>query len=169
MICENIWFEFPRVNTYQINRKLCTRYRIVYGISWMELVIYLQKYQMRLIIFIKFLDQQCWRFSEVYLNNFSTELSSQIFDCCPRNFLIQEERIGYVVSTSYWITPVVRGDGLQRYSQSHQPHGSWLFHDFHWYNSCGTEKCPLAVNESHWQQWPQGVTPASGFLGMAGN
>ena len=33
VICENIWFEFPRVNTCQTNRKLCTRYRIVYGIS----------------------------------------------------------------------------------------------------------------------------------------
>ena len=31
---------------------------------------------------------------------------SQIFDCCPRNFLIQEERIGNVVSTSHWIRPV---------------------------------------------------------------
>ena len=57
--------------------------------------------------FLKFLDQQCWRFSEGYLNNFSTELSSQICDCCPRNFLIQEERIGNVVSTSHWIRPVV--------------------------------------------------------------
>ena len=28
---------------------------------------------------------------------------TQIFDCCPRNFLIQEERIGNVVSTSHWI------------------------------------------------------------------
>ena len=37
--------------------------------------------------------------SKGYLN-FSTELSSQIFDCCPRKFLIQEERIGNVVSTS---------------------------------------------------------------------
>ena len=58
--------------------------------------------------FKKFLDQWCWRFSERYPNNFSTELSSQIFDCCPRNFLIQEERIGNVVSTSHWIRPVVQ-------------------------------------------------------------
>ena len=36
--------------------------------------------------FLKLLDQQCWRFSKGYLNNFSTELSSQIFDCYPRNF-----------------------------------------------------------------------------------
>ena len=56
--------------------------------------------------YLKFLDQPCWRFSKCYPNNFSTELSSQIFDCCPRNFLIQEERIGNVVSTSHWITPV---------------------------------------------------------------
>ena len=56
--------------------------------------------------FLEFLDQWCWRFSKGYLNNFSTELSSQIFDCCPRNFLIQEERIGNVVSTSHWITSV---------------------------------------------------------------
>ena len=58
--------------------------------------------------FLKFLDQRCWRFSKGYLNNFSTELSSQIFDCCPRNFLIQEERIGNVVSTSHWIRPVMK-------------------------------------------------------------
>ena len=49
--------------------------------------------------FLKLLDQGCWRFSKGYLNNFSTELSTQIFDCCPRNFLIQEGRIGNVVST----------------------------------------------------------------------
>ena len=42
--------------------------------------------------FLKFLDQRYWRFSEGYLNNFSTELSSQIFDCC----------------TSHWIRPVHR-------------------------------------------------------------
>ena len=52
----------------------------------------------------------CWtmmlKISEVYLNNFSTELSSQIFDCCPRNFLIQEKQNGNVVSTSHWIRPV---------------------------------------------------------------
>ena len=40
--------------------------------------------------FLKSLDQRCWRFSKVYLNNFYTELSSQIFDCHPRNFLIQK-------------------------------------------------------------------------------
>ena len=57
--------------------------------------------------FLTFWDQWCWRFSEGYLNNFSTKLSSQIFDCCLRNFLIQEERIGNVVSTSHWITPVI--------------------------------------------------------------
>ena len=48
-----------------------------------------------------------WKiFNIVGPNNFSTELSSQIFDCCPRNFLIQEERIGNVVSTSHWIRHV---------------------------------------------------------------
>ena len=35
---------------------------------------------------------------------------------------------------------------LQCYSQSHQPHSFQPFHDFDWYNSCWTEKCPLAVN-----------------------
>ena len=40
------------------------------------------------------------KISEGYLNNFSTELSTQIFNCCPRNLLIQEERIDNVVSTS---------------------------------------------------------------------
>ena len=56
--------------------------------------------------FLKLLDQWCWRFSEGYLNNFSTELSSQMFDCCPRNILIQEKQNGNVVSTSHWIRPV---------------------------------------------------------------
>ena len=56
--------------------------------------------------FLKVLDQWCHKFSEGYLSNFSTELSSQIFYFCHRNFLIQEERIGNVVSTSHWITPV---------------------------------------------------------------
>ena len=56
--------------------------------------------------FLKLLDQRCWRFSEGYPNNFSTKLSSQIFDCCPRNFLIQEKQNGNVVSTSHWIWPV---------------------------------------------------------------
>ena len=58
--------------------------------------------------FLKLLDQWCWRFSKGYLNNFSTELSTQIFDCCPRNFLIQEERTGNVISTSHWIRPVFK-------------------------------------------------------------
>ena len=56
--------------------------------------------------FLKVLDQQCHKFSEGYPSNFSTELSSQISECCSRKFLIQEERIGNVVSTSHWITPV---------------------------------------------------------------
>ena len=59
--------------------------------------------------FLKLLDQRCWRFFEGYLNNFSTELSSQIFGC-PRNFLIQEKQNGNVVSTSHWIRPVQRCD-----------------------------------------------------------
>ena len=58
-------------------------------------------------LFMENLDW-CWRFSEVYLNNFSTELSSQIFDCCPRNFLIQEKQNGNVFSTSHWIRLVVK-------------------------------------------------------------
>ena len=57
--------------------------------------------------FLKFLDQRCWRFSEGYLNNFSTELLSQISDCCPTNFLIQEKQNDNVVSTSHWIRPVL--------------------------------------------------------------
>ena len=56
--------------------------------------------------FLTVLDRWCHKFSEGYSSNFSTELSSQIIDCCPRNFLIQEERIGNVVSTSHWIRPV---------------------------------------------------------------
>ena len=56
---------------------------------------------------LNFLNQQCNKFSKSYSNNFSTDLSSQIFYCCPRNFLIQEERIGNVVSTTNWITPVL--------------------------------------------------------------
>ena len=46
--------------------------------------------------------------------------------------------------------------------------------------SCGTQKCPLAVNGSCWQEPPLGGIsagrnhlwggiPAGGFLGMAGN
>ena len=35
------------------------------------------------------------------LFNFSTELSSQIIYCCPRNFLIREKQNGNVVSTSH--------------------------------------------------------------------
>ena len=46
---------------------------------------------------------------------------------------------------------------LQCYSQSCWPHGSRPFHDFDWYNSCGTEKCPLAVNGSHRQERPLGA------------
>ena len=58
--------------------------------------------------FLKFLDQWCYRFSKGYPNNFSTKLSSQICDCCPRNFLVQEESIGNVVSSTNWITSVPR-------------------------------------------------------------
>ena len=56
--------------------------------------------------FLSFWTNDVDDFPKGYLNNFSTELSSQIFDCCPRNFLIQEERISNVVSTSHWIWPV---------------------------------------------------------------
>ena len=59
-----------------------------------------------LTFFLKVLDQWCQKCSEGYLSNFSTDLSSQILDCCPRNFVIQEERFGNVVNTSHWITPV---------------------------------------------------------------
>ena len=41
-----------------------------------------------------------------YLNNFSNELSSQIFEYCPRNIFIQEKQNGNVVSTTHWIRPV---------------------------------------------------------------
>ena len=58
---------------------------------------------------------------------------------------------------------------LQHYSQSHRSHGSWPFHDFDWYNSCGPQKCPLAVNGSCQQETPLGSVPARGFLGMASN
>ena len=61
---------------------------------------------------------------------------------------------------------------LQHNSQSCRPHGSRTFHDFHWYNSCGTEKCPLAVNGSHWQERPPevilyGGRPYGGFVNSA--
>ena len=72
--------------------------------------------------FLKLLDQWCWRFSEGYLNNFSTELSSQIFDCCPRNFLIQEKQNGNVVSTSHWIRPVSK---VSAEGHSHWHQGAW--------------------------------------------
>ena len=57
--------------------------------------------------FLKLLDQQCHKFSKSYQINFSTDLSFQILDWCPRNFEIQEEGFGNVVSTSHWITPVI--------------------------------------------------------------
>ena len=59
-----------------------------------------------------FWDQWCYRFSEGYPNDISTVLSSCIFNCCPRNLEIQEERIGNVVSTLNWITPVGTGTKL---------------------------------------------------------
>ena len=92
--------------------------------------------------FLKLLDQRCWTFSKGYLNNFSTELSSQIFDCCPRNFLIQEKQNGNVVSTSHWIRPVFYGHlrlpkkgqsiGLVTWHSIHENHNKsirqwWLF------------------------------------------
>ena len=62
--------------------------------------------------FIQIFFLSCWtndveEFPKVTWIIFSTELSTQIFDCCPRNFLIQEEKIGNVVSTSHWIRPVL--------------------------------------------------------------
>ena len=43
---------------------------------------------------------------------------------------------------------------------------------FAWYNSCGTEKCPLAVNGSRRQEWPPEVVlyggkPYSSFVNSA--
>ena len=32
----------------------------------------------------------------------------RFFDCCPRNFFIQEKQNGNVVSTSHWIRPVYK-------------------------------------------------------------
>ena len=50
-----------------------------------------------------------------------------------------------------------------------QLHGSWPFHWFAWYNSCGTEKCPLALNGSCRQERPPevilyGGRPYGGFV-----
>ena len=61
---------------------------------------------------------------------------------------------------------------LQPYSQSRRPHGSRPFHDFDWYNSCGTEKCPLAANGSRRQERPPEVVlyggrPYGGFVNSA--
>ena len=53
---------------------------------------------------------------------------------------------------------------LQRYSQSRRLHGSWSFHWFAWYNSCGTEKCPLAVNGSRGQERPPDTVLYGGRL-----
>ena len=44
-------------------------------------------------------------------------------------------------------------------SQSRRLHGSWPFQWFVCYNSCGTEKCPLAVNGS-----PRTEHPPDPFL-----
>ena len=57
----------------------------------------------------------------------------------------------------------------QHYSQSQWLHGSWLFHWFAWYNSCGTEKCPLAVNGSSWQEQPPEVVLYGSFVNTAVN
>ena len=47
-----------------------------------------------------------WRVSKGYPSNFSTELSAQILDCCPRNSEKKEKRIGNVFSTLHWMRPV---------------------------------------------------------------
>ena len=72
---------------------------------------------------------------------------------------VQSLSVGKYYSTSQIMEQLgtMRPAALQCYSQSCWPHGSQPFHDFHWYNSCGTEKCPLAVNGSCQQEWPWGV------------
>ena len=85
---ENLWHRWSKTLRENLNKLICA---IGY---WLAISL--------LTFFLKVLDQWCHQFSEGYLSNFSTELSSQIFDICPRNFVIQEERIGNVVSTSHW-------------------------------------------------------------------
>ena len=53
-------------------------------------------------LFLKLLDQWCHKFSKGYMDDFSTNLSPQIFDCCPRNWS------GNVVSTSHWNRSVLK-------------------------------------------------------------
>ena len=96
---EMIWVIFEKCVTslfQQLKKKLV--HKNCAAAYWLPLSLF--------TFFLKLLGQWCYRFFEGYPHNFSTELSSQIFDCCPRNFLIQEERIYYVVSTTNWITPV---------------------------------------------------------------
>ena len=67
-----------------------------------------------------------------------------------------------------------RQNDLQPYSQSRRPHGSRPFHDFDWYNSCWTEKCPLAANGNCRQERPPevvlyGSRPYGGFVNRAVN
>ena len=85
---------------------------------WINWLVVLTGYWLPISLFtffLKVLNQQCHIFSKGYFSNFSTDLSSQIFDCYPRNFVIQEEGFGNVVSTSHWITPV--SESLLQYSQ----------------------------------------------------
>ena len=91
------------------SRNQCTHFEPHHPAIWINCIVQqiTDNHAVYSKFFLKLLDQGCGRCSEGYLNNFSTELSTQIFDCCPRNFLIQEERIGNVVSTSHWIRPVV--------------------------------------------------------------
>ena len=96
-----------KISGWLLSRKYKHRSDSMWGISSNNLRKNLNKLPCSLFtFFLKLLDQQCWRFSEGYLNNFSTELSYQIFDCCPRNFSIQEKQNGNVVSNSHWIRPV---------------------------------------------------------------
>ena len=91
---EILWHRWSKTSRKNVNKLIGSQYSFA-QISFFT-------------FFLTVLDRRCYKFSEGYPSNFSTEWSSQIFYCCPRNFVIQEERIGNVVSTSHWIRPVYR-------------------------------------------------------------
>ena len=100
---ENLWHRWSKTLRKNVNKLIGSQYPFA-QISFFTFL-------------LKVLNWQCHK---GYSSNFSTELSSQIFDCCPRNFLIQEERIGNVVSTSNWIRPVYWRDLASL--DTHLPH-----------------------------------------------
>ena len=88
---ENLWHHWSNNLKKISSQKLCNRVLTITHL---------------IIIFLKVFRPVMIQIFKGYPNNFSAKLSSQIFKCYARNFLIHEERIGNVVITTNWITPV---------------------------------------------------------------